>query len=218
MDSLHFCIAVVPLAVYLLMMGLLNLRRRPFVTTGARDAATLGIGVIGFVIAGPMELFFPEGAASQFGAWVWLSLIVFYGLCVSLVVLLMKPRLVVYNVSLEEMRPILSKIAMELDPKSRWIGDALVIPRLKIHMHVEAVEWLRNVQMLAGGNQQSMEGWLRLERELKQHMSKVAVGPNIMGIPFIIASVALAIAVTSYLIMEGDAVRVAWDNFFPTLG
>ena len=68
MDSLHFCIAVVPLAVYLLMMGLLNLRRRPFVTTGARDAATLGIGVIGFVIAGPMELFFPEGAASQFGA------------------------------------------------------------------------------------------------------------------------------------------------------
>ena len=83
MDSLHFCIAIVPLAVYLLMLGLLNLRRHPFVTTGARDAATLGIGVVGFVIAGPMELFFPEGAASQFGAWVWLSLIVFYGLCVS---------------------------------------------------------------------------------------------------------------------------------------
>ena len=214
MDSLHFCIAIVPLAVYLLMLGLLNLRRRPFVTTGARDAATLGIGVVGFVIAGPMELFFPEGAASQFGAWVWLSLIVFYGLCVSLIVLLMKPRLVVYNVSLEELRPILSKIAMELDPKSRWIGDALVIPQLKIHMHVEAVEWLRNVQMLAGGNQQSMEGWLQLERELKQHMSKVAVGPNIMGIPFVIASVALAITVAFYLIVDTDAVRVAWDNFF----
>ena len=214
MDSLHFCIAIVPLAVYLLMLGLLNLRRHPFVTTGSRDAATLGIGVVGFVIAGPMELFFPEGAASQFGAWVWLSLIVFYGLCVSLVVLLMKPRLVVYNVSLEELRPILSKIALELDPKSRWIGDALVIPQLKIHMHLEAVEWLRNVQMLAGGNQQSMEGWLRLERELKQHMEKVAVGPNIMGIPFIIASAALAITVASYLIMDTDAVRVAWDNFF----
>ena len=214
MDSLHFCIAVVPLAVYLLMMGLLNLRRRPFVTTGARDAATLGIGVVGFVIAGPMELFFPEGAASQFGAWVWLSLIIFYGLCVSLVVLLMKPRLVVYNVSLEELRPILSKIAMELDPKSRWIGDALVIPRLKIHMHVEAVEWLRNVQMLAGGNQQSMEGWLRLERELKQHMNKVAVGPNVMGIPFVIAAALLAITVTGFLVWDRDAVQVAWDNFF----
>jgi len=103
---------------------------------------------------------------------------------------------------------------MELDPKSRWIGDALVIPRLKIHMHVEAVEWLRNVQMLAGGNQQSMEGWLRLERELKQHMGKVAVGPNIMGIPFIIAAALLAATVTSYLIMDTEAVKVAWDNFF----
>ena len=214
MDSLHFCIAVVPLAVYLLMMGLLNLRRRPFVTTGARDAATLGIGVVGFVIAGPMELFFPEGAASQFGAWVWLSLIIFYGLCVSLIVLLMKPRLVVYNVSLEELRPILSKIAMEFDPKSRWIGDALVIPQLKIHMHVEVVEWLRNVQMLAGGNQQSMEGWLRLERELKQHMGKVAVGPNIMGIPFVIASAVLAITVACFLVLDLEAVEVAWGNFF----
>ena len=214
MDSLHFCIAVVPLSVYLLMMGLLNLRRHPFVTTGARDAATLGIGVVGFVIAGPMELFFPEGAASQFGGWVWVSLIVFYGLCVSLVVLLMRPRLVVYNVALEELRPILSKIAMELDPKSRWIGDALVIPRLKVHMHLEAVELLRNVQMLSGGNQQSMEGWLRVERELKQHMAKVTVGPNVMGIPFLIASGLLAVTAATYLILEGDAVHVAWDNFF----
>ena len=90
----------------------------------------------------------------------------------------------------------------------------MVIPQLKIHMHLEAVEWLRNVQMLAGGNQQSMEGWLRLERELKQHMEKVAVGPNIMGIPFIIASAALAITVASYLIMDTEAVKVAWDNFF----
>ena len=214
MDSLHFCIAVVPFAVYLLMIGLLNLRRHPFVTTGARDAATLGIGVVGFVIAGPMELFFPEGAASQFGAWVWVSLIVFYGLCVSLMVLLMRPRLVIYNVSLEELRPILSKIALELDPKSRWIGNALVVPQLKVHMHVEAVEWLRNVQMLAGGNQQSMEGWLRMERELKQHMVKVAVGPNVMGVPFLIVSGLLAVTAATFLIRGAEVVKLALDNFF----
>ena len=214
MDSLHFCIAVVPLAVYLLMMGLLNLRRHPFVTTGARDAATLGIGVVGFVIAGPMELFFPEGAASQFGAWVWVSLIVFYGLCVSLVVLLMRPRIVIYNVSLEELRPILSKIALELDPKSRWIGDALVIPRLKIHMHVEAVESLRNVQMVAGGNQQSTEGWLRVVRERKRHMAKVAVRPNVTGVPLLVASGLLAATAAGYLLSDTEAVKLALDHFF----
>ena len=68
--------------------------------------------------------------------------------------------------------------------------------------------------MVAGGNQQSMEGWLRVERELKQHLAKVTVGPNVMGIPFLIASGLLAIMAASYLIVEGDAVGVAWNNFF----
>ena len=59
MDPLHFCVAVAPLSVYLLMVGLINLSGWPFVTTGTRDTAALGIGIIGLVIAGPMELFFP---------------------------------------------------------------------------------------------------------------------------------------------------------------
>lgn len=202
MDSLHFCIAVAPLAVYFLMLGLLNLRRRPFLTTGARDAATLGIGIVGFVVAGPMELFFPEGAASRFGPWVWLLLIVFYGLCVALVVLLMKPRLVIYNISMEELRPILTKIAMDLDPKSRWLDSALIVPRLRIHMHVEAVEWLRNVQMMAGGNQQSVEGWQRFETELRKAIDKLKVGPNVIGVPFLIASAMLAIAAAFYMLQD----------------
>lgn len=202
MDSLHFCIAVAPLAVYFLMLGLLNLRRRPFLTTGARDAATLGIGIVGFVVAGPMELFFPEGAASRFGPWVWLLLIVFYGLCVALVVLLMKPRLVIYNISMEELRPILTKIAMDLDPKSRWLDSALIVPRLRIHMHVEAVEWLRNVQMMAGGNQQSVEGWQRFETELRKAIDKLKVGPNVIGVPFLIASATLAIAAAFYMLQD----------------
>ena len=56
MDPLYFCIAIAPLAVYLLMLGIINLRGKPFVTTGARDAAALGIGLVGFVVIGPMEL------------------------------------------------------------------------------------------------------------------------------------------------------------------
>ena len=105
MDPLHFCIAIAPLSVYFLMLGILNLYGRPFVTTGARDAAALGIGISGLVIAGPMELFFPEAAASQYGSFVWILLISFYGLCVSLIVLLMRSRIVIYNTSLEQLRP-----------------------------------------------------------------------------------------------------------------
>ncbi len=53
-DPLHFCIALGPLAAYLLLLGAVNLSSRPFLTNGARDTAALGIGILGFAIVGPM--------------------------------------------------------------------------------------------------------------------------------------------------------------------
>ena len=211
MDPLHFCIAVGPLAVYLLLLGVMNLRGRPLVTTGARDAAALGIGLVGFVIAGPMELFFPEGAASRFGGWVWLMLIVFYGLCVSLVVLLMRSRIVVYNISLEQLRPVLTSVAMKLDPRSRWSGDSLLLPTQKVHLHIEPVEALRNVQLTAGGNRQSYEGWQELEKELSKALKTMSVGPNMIGVPFLIISGALALGSAVWMLNDQTAVAQALD-------
>ena len=211
MDPLHFCIAVGPLAVYLLLLGVLNLRGRPLVTTGARDAAALGIGLVGFVIAGPMELFFPEGAASRFGGWVWVMLIVFYGLCVSLVVLLMRSRIVIYNISLEQLRPILTSVAMKLDKRSRWNGDSLIMPERRVHLHVEPVDALRNIQLTSGGNQQSFEGWQALEKELSIALKRLSVGPNLIGIPFLVASGVLAAFSAAWMLNDQDAVAQALE-------
>ena len=43
MDPLNLCIALGPLAVYLLLLGLIGLSSRPFLTSGFRDGATLAI-------------------------------------------------------------------------------------------------------------------------------------------------------------------------------
>ena len=206
MDPLHFCIAVAPLSVYFLMLGFLNLYGRPFVTTGARDAAALGIGISGLVIAGPMELFFPEAAASQYGSFVWILLISFYGLCVSLVVLLMRSRIVVYNVSLEQLRPILNQVAMELDKKSRWTGDSLLIPGLQVHLHLEAVDWLRNVQLTSGGINQSFEGWRKLEIELGKALKQIRVGPNLFGLGLLAAAGVMAACSATWMISDPQSV------------
>ena len=214
MDPLHFCIAVAPLSVYLLLLGILNLRGRPFVTTGARDGAALSIGVIGFVLVGPMKLFFPEAAASRFGVVVWLMLIVFYGLCVSLAVLLMRSRIVIYNISMEHLRPILTGVAMKLDKKSRWNGDSLWLPERKIHLHVEAVEWLRNIQLTAGGNQQSYEGWHVLEKELKAALQKIPIRPNMTGIPMMLVSGALALGAAIWMLNDQQAVAQALEEIW----
>ena len=212
MDPLHFCIAVVPLAVYLLMIGYLNFGGRPFVTTGTRDAAALGIGLVGLVAAGPMILFFPESAASHFGNWVWVMLLAFYGLFVSMFVLMMRPRIVIYNITAEQLRPVLTSIAMELDPKSRWAGNSLLIPSRNVHLHMELTNWLKNVQLTSGGNQQSFDGWRALESELSTRLKEYASGPNLISFPLLIMALGLAIATASWMLLDMQGVAAAWEE------
>ena len=212
MDPLHFCVAVAPLSVYFLMVGLINLSGWPFVTTGARDTAALGIGITGLVVAGPLELFFPEEAASQFGGNVWFLLIAFYGLCVSLVVLLLRSRIVVYNLTGEQLRPILNQVAIQLDKKSRWIGDSLLIPDIKVHLHLESVDWLRNVQLIAAGNQQSFDGWRLLEKELRSALRSARVRPNILGVVMLLVSGFLAVSAAGWMLYDQQSVAQALDE------
>ncbi len=212
MDPLHFCIAIAPLSVYLLVLAILNLSGRPFVTTGARDSAALGIAVSGLVIAGPMELFFPEEAAVQFGGLVWLLLLAFYGLCVSLVVLLLKPRLVIYNIASDQLRPVLTQVALDLDRSSRWVGESLVIPKLRIHLYMVPVDWLRNVQLVAGASQQSFEGWRELELALKQELRSLRVGPNLVALPLLGLSALMALAAAGWMLADQESVARAWDE------
>lgn len=191
MDPLRFAIAVIPVAMYLALLGVINLRRRPFVTTGARDLATLAIGLSGLMVIGPMELFFPEGAAIRFGPWVWMLMLAFYGLCVSLVVLLMRPRLVVYNGTVDRLRPVLTELASGLDPKSRWTGDSLIIPARKVHFFMESVEWMGNVQLLAAGNRQSHDGWRLLEKSLRRKLREYPHRPNLLGVALLFLAVVM---------------------------
>jgi hypothetical protein len=181
MDPLRFAVAVIPLAMYLALIGAINLRRRPFVTTGARDMAALGIGLSGLVAVGPMELFFPEGAAVRFGAFVWLLMITFYGLCVSLIVLLLRPRIVVYNSNVDRLRPAITELANKMDQKSRWTGDSMIIPNRKIHFFMESVEWMCNVQLVAAGMKQSYDGWREFELSLKKNLSSYRTSSNPIG-------------------------------------
>lgn len=199
MIPLHFCIAAAPLGVYLFLMGFINLSRRPFITTGSRDAAALGIGISGLIIAGPMELFFPESAAGSLGPKVWLMLIAFYGLSVSLVVLLMRPRLVLYNVSADRLRPTLAEIANQIDANSRWVGDCLDLPDKNVHLIIETGRWLNNVQLVSIGNAQSHDSWREIESKLRLALKGQRGQANFVGVGLM--GIALTLAATSIVWM-----------------
>ncbi len=210
-DPLRFGIAVGPLAVYLLIMGIINLMSRPFVTTGARDTAAVGIGITGLMIIGPMELFFPEGAAIRFGAWVWLLLVAFYGLCVAFAVLLMRPRIVVYNTTMEQLRPILASTIAQLDNKARWTGDCLLIPSLNVHLNLEGFSMLRNVQLVAVGHRQSYEGWRKLEQILREAIRPIRTFPSLLGMLLVTTAIAISLG-TWFWLAKNQATVIAAMN------
>lgn len=207
MDPLRLCIALSPLAAYVLVLGLINLSSRSLVTSGARDLAALALGVSGLVVVGPMELFFPELATELFGPYVWLLLLGMYALVIAFLTLVLRPRVVIYNMSVEQLRPTLASVVQDLDSDARWAGECLVLPRLGVQLHVEPFLALRNVQLVSAGPHQSLAGWRRLERALVQALRGASSTPNPYGYSLVFFGL-LMVALTAFAVL-GDAPAVA---------
>ena len=211
-DPLHQCIAFGPLVVYLLILGTINLGRRPLVTTGSRDTAALGIAISGFVVAGPMELFLPETTAAMLGGWIWALLVTFYLLCLMLVVLLMRPRLVIYNVTFEQLRPALADVVKRLDDQARWTGESLLMPNLQVQLTVEPSAVMKNVQLVAAGATQNIAGWRRLEDALSTELKQSRGTPNPYGVFLISFALLIGCGTLYWMYRDPAGVTQALDH------
>ena len=194
------CLAFLPPAVYLLVLGWINLRARPLVVSGGRELAALGLALAGPVLIGPGQLLFPPAATQHFGPWIWLLLALLYFLAVTLAILVARPRLVVFNIDPKELRAILVQLATELDPDAHWAGDSLALDRLGIELRVDAFAWMCNVSLIANGDHQSSGGWHQLEQSLRGALAGVRGCGGRRGV----VMVALAM-----LVLCGLAYRVA---------
>lgn len=213
-DPLRLAIAVIPLAAYGLVIGWINARRRPYLTSGGCDLAALGVAISGLVFVGPLELFRPEAATRSFGGFIWIFLLLFYWLALLLTVLLTRPRLVVYNTRIEELHPILAEVASRLDPAARWAGNQLAMPTLGIQLHFDSVDLMRNVSLVASGPRQNLDSWRRIARELSSALVKVRVRPNPRAIGFFAVSVSLTMVALWPLVVRSDAVVAALYDLF----
>ncbi|TWT36676.1 hypothetical protein KOR34_16160 [Posidoniimonas corsicana] len=210
MDPLRTAIALIPLASYLLLLGLVNLRRRPLVTTGANDLATLGMALSGLVFIGPIELFRPEPATVKLGAYVWLLLLGLYWLGLSLVAMVVRPRLAIYNVTLEQLRPAVAEAVAQVDPDARWAGDSLVLPRLHVQLHLDSFPLMRHASLVSSGGEQSLEGWRRLKRALSRSLQGLTVSPNPRSVTLLTFAVLLFAISVAGLVASPEQVAQAW--------
>jgi hypothetical protein len=197
-DPLRLAIALVPLAAYCLLLAIVNARRKPFVTTGGCDLAALGAALSGLILVGPIGLFRPEAAAAAYGGYIWLFLLILYWLFLGLTVLVARPRLVVYNIRAEELRPVLAEVARKLDPQARWAADNLALPSLGVSLHIECFEIMRHCSLVSSGDKQTIAGWQRVSAELRNELSAMRVASNPRALGFTLAAtglLALCIAV-----------------------
>lgn len=211
-DGFHLCIALTPLAVYIIILGGINLSKRPLVTTGARDMSALGVAISGLIAAGPMELLLPEAATNRFGGYVWLLLLAFYALCWTLIVLALRPRLVIYNVNPDRLRSVLAEVVSELDREASWAGDSLVLPQLGVQLHVEPFGLLGNTQLVASGPRQDFAGWRRLEEGLAKGLRQTKATRNRFGVSLFILGLFLLAVVIYQMISDPTMVVQSVNN------
>lgn len=181
MNAAALAIACIPLGLYLLALGMINLRRRPLVLSGAVDASALAIAVSGLMVIGPLNLFLPEAAAVRFGPYVWSLLLAFYILCVVLYTLTARPRLVVFNATRKQLWPVLEQVVRRLDSDAILAGDAVNLPQLAVQFHLETAPGMRNLSLMATGDLQSYSHWKRLRQELAAAFDGVPVETNPRG-------------------------------------
>jgi len=195
--GLPLWIALVPLAVYLLALTLVHLRRRPLVVPGSWDLALLVGSVAGLALGGPLAAFVPPVAE---GLWRWLLPAGVLVLLTAAAVLAARPRLVVYNMSGEQLRPVVAEVAAALDHESRWAGETVALPGRGLQIHLET-GGMRSVSLVAVGTRTSPEAWTELGRRVRRALAAVPVRPSPWAWLFA-AATALVLAVAGWLALR----------------
>ena len=175
LDLLRFAIAILPLAAYTNVLGLMRLRSAPTVVSGAMDLLLLGLAVVGIVAIGPIELFFPRAAYSLLGNWVWIILIALYFFVLMLLALNTAPKLVIYGLDHRNLRKQFCELLEQEKIRSEWLGDMVDLPDLGVRACIESAGRGCVSQVHSVGNQQNMTGWFTLERLLAEKISNSSV-------------------------------------------
>lgn len=202
MEPLHVCLANLPLAAYLVRLGWINLQGRPMVVGGGRERAALALALVGYVAVGPLQLFMPNDAATYFGGAVWLLLLAFYTLCASLWNLLSRPRLGVYNTTLERLQPRLAEAALQLDAQAVWLGNRLALPGLEMSLCLEEFRPLAHLSLLATHEPQNLANWRRFEQSLRVAVADAQAPASARG--WVLSAAGLLLAAVGLFRAAGD--------------
>jgi len=174
-------VALLPLGGYLLVLGWLHLRRRPAAIPGGLDIAALAAGLSGLVLAGPLALLQPAVGTAPWAALMMLGTVV---LIVAGGLLATRPRLVIYNITIEQLRPVIAEVVGRLDGSARWAGESVVMPARGLQVLMDGRGLARCVSVVVVGTRASPEAWSEFARRLRRGARGLEVRRDPWGIVF----------------------------------
>jgi uncharacterized membrane protein len=190
--------ALVPLGCYVVFLGCLHLRRSPTPVSGGLDLAALTAAVSGFVLAGPLALLQPAVGTA---AWATLMMVGALLVIVAGGLLATRPRLVIYNVTVEQIRPLLAEVVGQLDASARWAGESVVLPSQGLQVLMDGRGIARCVSLVAVGTRASPEAWAEFARRVRRSARKLRVRRNLWGSVFLATGLALLAAAAAWAII-----------------
>jgi hypothetical protein len=183
LGSVPLWAALVPLGLYVILLGWLHLRRRPVALAGSWDNLLLAVAVLGLVVAGPLALLQPAVGTSPLAATM---LVLLFALLVAIGILAARPRVVVYNVSIDQLRPVVAELAAGIDASARWAGETVAMPARGLQLHLDGRGLARSVSLVAVGGRPPAESWAEFSRRLRRAVRRLRVSRSPWGATFVV--------------------------------
>jgi hypothetical protein len=114
--------------------------------------------------------------------------------------------LILYNITSDQLRPLLAELLPQLDPETRWAGDSVALPTLGVQFHIDSMGAMRNISLVAAGSTQSSAGWRLLESKLAEALERVEVGRNPRGLSLITTGIAILVFLVITVARYPDAI------------
>jgi hypothetical protein len=172
LDAFPLWAAIVPLAAYLLLLGVAHALRRPVAVSGTCDGLLLGAAVSGFVLVGPLALLGPAMGGT---GWNAVLLVMLAGLFAALCMLVSRPRLVIYNITVDQVRPLVADVVASLDPAARWAGSTAALPTRRFEVRIDGHGPTRCVTLVSAGDRPAVDGWGEFCGRLRRGLHRVRV-------------------------------------------
>jgi hypothetical protein len=202
--SIQIATVVVPVAVYFLVLGLLNSRRHPQLLAGRTDFALL-IAALSPLFVLPVLAYVGTSPVA-----ILLAVAVVAGL-----ILLLAPRghaWVIYNLAQGEAKKTVAAAMRRLDVPVEEAAGGFHLPEERAFVQVGGFPLLRNVSIRLRGGGADLAG--RLESALSATLGSMRAEPNPAGVSMLLVATGMLIAPLTLLARDvPEIVRLLTDIF-----